>query len=978
MNIIKPFIFPYNEVLKIKLNNSSMLNIIDSDFDISFFCLFVNCGSNNEAINNDKIINGLAHLIEHIIFTDNDLITTLTYNNCNYNASTSDNLTSFYFECLNKDLIKYVDLFFDIFLNIDNQFKHKIIKSQIQAITNENIKNFNIDILKILNIVKNISDNKLFSRDNCGNYTTLDIPNIIDFAKLFFITYYIPVNFRFVVFTNTKINTLDNVKRLFNYFSNFYTQEFLKIKLSTNNINFNSRINQEITNQLLLQEPFIKTTKTILFHNNKKNELYLFFNCKTLNQEYINFMYWLFNKEDKYGLKETLNKYFNVIDFSFNSTLIFNNKNEKYYICFLNIIFPFSSSNRINEILEFIYSFIEDFKQLDDNTFENVIEYYKICKCLECLYFNDFSSHSINIITNTIQNNIEIDFYTNNILLDNFTIDFDYKIKEIKDLIKQLDFNNCLTFINLNEKETLPNITNKTIKFINNFTINYSLNNSTYKYSKTYNFTKEYFILSDNDRREYNKIIKISNGYKNKTLTIKQNENDLVNLFNQHYTINKINVNLGFSNYYFHITSTIHFYLNYQKNKDIKYQIINCLIIFEYIKHELNNKYSFLNTTDFILFYKIDKLDYKFTFYIHCLTEYYFSVFTDLINSIKEFKYSHNKKIIDNEFNRIYEKVRYNINNIIDDDKFKDKYFINQLFNKNYVILEDIVDLLDYLQFNKLDYQLINLNFKNIEITTILNNSKNKEDNLTMFLNNLSLLTENLLNQISNDNIELEYNTISDFNNIKIICKNKDKDTIIRNGFYNNILNLNKNIITTKTENYILSFCILIPITNIYLDTFILDTIKNLIFNDYFNIFRTEKKYCYTLYIRNQIINQNINVFKLFMIVNNQLINDTFIFNIYNEIRTFLYQAYKNLKNLTFEILNKQKINYLLEYKKIHISNLLNVINYDKIKQKYKNIIDYNKYKDLINKITIDNIKDYYKKYFIDTGIKLLIVPIKR
>ena len=121
----------------------------------------------------------------------------------------------------------------------------------------------------------------------------------------------------------------------------------------------------------------------------------------------------------------------------------------------------------------------------------------------------------------------------------------------------------------------------------------------------------------------------------------------------------------------------------------------------------------------------MDKLDYKFTFYIHCLTEYYFSVFTDLINSIKEFKYSHNKKIIDNEFNRIYEKVRYNINNIIDDDKFKDTYFINQLFNKNYVILEDIVDLLDYLQFNKLDYQLINLNFKNIEITTILNNSKN-------------------------------------------------------------------------------------------------------------------------------------------------------------------------------------------------------------------------------------------------------------
>ena len=127
-DIIKPFIFPYNEILKTKLNNGSLLNIIDCDFDTSIFCLIVNCGSYNEVITENKITNGLAHLIEHIIFTNNNLVDSLTNNTCNYNAATSDNKTTFYFECLNKDLLNYIDLTFDIFLNIDNQFTRKIIK----------------------------------------------------------------------------------------------------------------------------------------------------------------------------------------------------------------------------------------------------------------------------------------------------------------------------------------------------------------------------------------------------------------------------------------------------------------------------------------------------------------------------------------------------------------------------------------------------------------------------------------------------------------------------------------------------------------------------------------------------------------------------------------------------------------------------------------------------------------------------------
>ena len=93
-------------------------------------------------------------------------------------------------------------------------------------------------------------------------------------------------------------------------------------------------------------------------------------------------------------------------------------------------------------------------------------------------------------------------------------------------------------------------------------------------------------------------------------------------------------------------------------------------------------------------------------------------------------------------------------------------------------------------------------------------------------------------------------------------------------------VNFNNKIIK-ESENYLFSFDILIPIDNIYKDTFITETIKNLIYNNYFNIFRTDKKYSYTVYIENQIVNNNINVFKLFMIINNNLVNDSFIFKVY-------------------------------------------------------------------------------------------------
>ena len=52
------------------------------------------------------------------------------------------------------------------------------------------------------------------------------------------------------------------------------------------------------------------------------------------------------------------------------------------------------------------------------------------------------------------------------------------------------------------------------------------------------------------------------------------------------------------------------------------------------------------------------------------------------------------------------------------------------------------------------------------------------------------------------------------------------------------------------------------------------------------------------------------------MIINNNLVNDSFIFKVYKEIQEFLYNEYKNIVKNIKKLLNKQKISYLTEYKK--------------------------------------------------------------
>ncbi len=152
-NIIKPIHYPFKILLHEKLKNGSTLTIYDTNQGKSMFSMFVNSGSFNECVENTKtgkvkLISGLAHLIEHLLFTNEKLENAIRNKNNSYNAITDDRITFYYFESLHFEIGEILKIFFDIIYNIEKQFTKEVINSQIQAITNENLKNLSDEVLK--------------------------------------------------------------------------------------------------------------------------------------------------------------------------------------------------------------------------------------------------------------------------------------------------------------------------------------------------------------------------------------------------------------------------------------------------------------------------------------------------------------------------------------------------------------------------------------------------------------------------------------------------------------------------------------------------------------------------------------------------------------------------------------------------------------------------------------------------------------
>ena len=986
-NKILPFIFPYKERINITLSNGSQLIIYDSEHYKSLFSMFVSCGSNNEGFENIKtkefkIIHGLAHLIEHLFFTNNKLISELTTEGEEYNASTDDNITNYYFTSQYFNFENSLDMIIDILLNIDKQLEEKIINSQIQAITNENIKNLSIEILNIYKIVKDVSDNIFFKRDDCGNEKTLNIKEIVDFAKLFYSTYYVPENIKFVIFTNFDKVNIENIKEKFNVYSNLYTKSFIEEKLKLNK-HFKYLINREKAFELLTSKDYIKTKKILFFYNEHKNDIFIFFNVKSINQNYINFLHWIFNRKDKKGIKELLKKYFNVIEISFSSVFVYKYNLKNIYTCYFQL--TLNDKNLDNdqqiEILNFIYSYIEDLKNINEETFNKLIHLYKIEKYFSCNYSSEFSSHSTDLLTSSIYQNVKLNFNEKDLLLKEYENDFNFKFNGFIKTLRFLNVSDSLIFFYLNNRNILNSSNSKIITFTG-YELNYIVHDFKFKIKKNIKLKESDFIYDEKINSEFKKMLKITKKNKNNSIIPIFKTSNLILNFGNFYNINKIPVTIGYSEFLsFHISSLINIQIHYENNKDIIYQILNVLLIFEHIIQIIRDKFIFLDSSDFLIFYKFDDSTYEISIFIRSLKDYYFIIFDNLLKMILNFTNENPKyEKINEKLERYYENIKFKISKIIENDRFRDIKNIKKSFYENYVNLKDILKMLEDIRKDFFIFDLKIFKIRNLEIISSLpvEKTEEKEKTLTVFLNQIYLLTNEII--INDKDHYLDFKKLKeDFNLSNVIIKYYNENREIRkSGFFNNMyyILLGDIVNNNLVRNFIFSFLFIIPIIEIYPYIFILDVIKNVLYNCYFNIFRTEKEYSYSVFIQFKQLEKEYIIFKFSMVINNEKINNKFIFKIYNEVKEFVKSSLSIIEKITDDEINLQINKHIDDYTKIYDNDLANIYSYDKIKSKYGFLLQDNELKMKLKNISTSDFINFYKQYFINNDLILFISDV--
>lgn len=215
MDIIKPpsdtKIYKY-----IKLDNE-IETIIISD-KLSSLCsvtLNVGVGFMSDPVN----IPGLAHFLEHMLFMGtkkypdtNYFFTFVNKYGGNTNAMTTDEFTSYYFDIQSQYFKEAIDIFHRFFT--EPLFKQDAIIKEMNAVDSEDIKNTNIDIIRLDQLIKIIChDNHPFAKFGGGNLKTLNISNIREELLKFYNTYYSANLIKVVIYTNEDINSTEEIVR---------------------------------------------------------------------------------------------------------------------------------------------------------------------------------------------------------------------------------------------------------------------------------------------------------------------------------------------------------------------------------------------------------------------------------------------------------------------------------------------------------------------------------------------------------------------------------------------------------------------------------------------------------------------------------------------------------------------------------------------------------------------------------------------
>ncbi len=192
----------YHNVLN---NNIKYTIVTDKLLTESYVMIYVNSGSGNEPRGYD----GLAHFLEHLIFFGSkkypniDLLKFISDNGGSSNAFTSLTETAYFFNILDDNLEKVIDIFSNALL--DPSFSENNVKSEMNNVNSEYMRGIQDDNNIFIRFVLSLTDD--FNLLAVGNNKTLSKPDIIDKIKEYHNNYYTTDNISICI-----VSSIDRVK----------------------------------------------------------------------------------------------------------------------------------------------------------------------------------------------------------------------------------------------------------------------------------------------------------------------------------------------------------------------------------------------------------------------------------------------------------------------------------------------------------------------------------------------------------------------------------------------------------------------------------------------------------------------------------------------------------------------------------------------------------------------------------------------
>ena len=848
MEIIKPKNDIRNFKVIILKNGIKCVLIQDILLDKSHVITSVNVGS----LANKEYYDGIAHLLEHMCF-----ISSKKYKETNYlekkvkeyggdtNAFTADEATIYYLDVFHEYLENILDIFVDFLYNAE--LKEKYIYNEIKNVDSEHKKNISNDGWQYNNLKHIIADTKSnYNGFFTGSEKTLNKPDIkqkiIDFYK----KYYIPENINICIISNKSID------------------ELIKI--------VNNKFNKIISNN----KNIINITYNKFFYKNVRKKAF----CMKSSSSTNTITYLFETNNIKYYLDT---KIFNVLSQLLNS--IYNNSINDYLLnlgYIYNLYSVYNSEGVFEIIIELTNKGLQNLKKIDGylrytisylfkQNWTNIIKYYE--KEYNFIFDNLEKQDSLELGITLIQNLAIYNptkIYSGNYLITK-------KIsneKIIKILKKYINFNKCLQIIvktDFNENE-------------NNIIID---NNYNTKY-KQVNFVK-------NKKLPFNLSLNLSNPY----LDTKPK---FIDKLNKKPTL--INNNIWFGNTSKFIEPHIYCKIIFNNNnyfKTPKDAILTniCIIIYNYIfQKELYKALNLNYSVNLVVTNQINSIILNLFIYndITKIQLYIDNVinilFSDIIISdklIKNFISNLKKNIKNIKYLNAYEYTNY---------------IVDLFYNNSYKYQVLLKELKQITVKNVRDYLLNIFNQDNINCTIFLfgNIKKSPKFNkLKRFLNNnnynlpqLNFKNINCINPNKNDNnncIQILYyinNIFDPLINIHLIFIS----SIFSSIFYNDLR-------TIQQVGYIVQF----NSTSYNDNYFIYQKIQSTLTLD-----ELEKK----INIFNKTINSELSKINLDIWINT-------ISSLLNEKETNMKEVFINYSN---EIISKK---YLFNRKKILLKQINNV-----------------------------------------------------